>query len=109
MGKNLEFISTIRKAGKQKLLFLPHCIRQMSRPDRMISVKDIKQVIGKGKIIEDYPEDPRGHSCLINGKVSEGRNIHLVCAPKDDYLALITAYIPSAEEWNNDYSERTQQ
>jgi len=107
MGNNLEFISMVRKSGKQKLLFLPHCIRQMSRPDRMISVKDIKQVINKGRIIEDYPEDPRGHSCLILGKDSEGRSIHVVCSPKDEYLALITAYIPSAKEWKNDFSERS--
>ena len=78
----------------------------MSRPDRMVSVRDIKQVINKGKIIEDYPEDPRGHSCLILGKDVEGRFIHVVCSPKDEYLALITTYIPSVEEWKNDFSER---
>lgn len=106
MGTVTEFISIIRKAARQKLLFLPHCIRQMSRPERMISVKDIKNVITKGNVIEDYPEDPRGHSCLMLGKDLDGRFIHVVCSPKDEYLAVITAYVPSADEWKKDFSER---
>jgi len=29
-----------------------------------------------------------------------GRPVHVVCTPKEDYLAIITAYIPSMEEWD---------
>ena len=39
----------------------------------MISVEEIRQVINNGSIIEDYPEDPRGHSCLMLGLGVEGR------------------------------------
>ena len=31
---------------------------------------------------------------------------YVVCAPKVDYLAIITAYIPSMEEWEGNYKKR---
>jgi len=59
-------------------------------------------VLDKGEIIEDYPEDPRGHSCLLLGKGTFERPVHVLCAPKDEYLAIITAYLPDEEEWQWD-------
>lgn len=104
-----EFSATlveVRAAARKRILFLPHAIRQMARPDRMILTADIRAVISGGKIIEDYPEDARGHSCLMLGFDDEKRPIHLVCAPKDEYLAIITAYLPDTEEWSADLSIR---
>jgi len=34
--------------------------------------------------------------------------IHVVCSPKTEYLAIITAYIPSAEEWEDDFKKKKQ-
>ena len=31
----------------------------MNRPERMISTREIRQVIEQGEIVEDYPEDAR--------------------------------------------------
>ena len=95
-----------RQAGTKRILFLPHAVRQMSRLDRMISVDEIRQVIKNGEVIEDYPEDARGHSCLILGQGEGGRPIHLVCAPREDYLVIITAYIPDPEQWDVDFRKR---
>jgi hypothetical protein len=100
-------IAHVRAAAERKLLFLPHAVRQMLRPSRFISTREVRQVIENGSIIEDYPDDPRGHSCLMLGLGVEGRPIHVVCAPRDDYLAVITAYIPEAGEWSNDFKRRT--
>jgi hypothetical protein len=72
----------------------------------MISAGDVRAVIASGEVIEDYPEDARGHSCLILGVGSGARPIHVVCAPKEEYLAIITAYIPSTEEWDLTYRTR---
>ena len=103
-----EFTSIVRAAARRKLLFLPHAITQMSRPDRMISVQEIRAVVLQGEIIEDYPEDARGHSCLMLGQGSTGRPVHVVCAPKPDYLAIITAYLPDKREWNWKFTVRRQ-
>jgi len=92
-------------SASKKILFLPHAIKQMSRPDRMITKDDIRKVVFLGEIIEEYPEDGRGESCLLYYTV-EQRAIHVVCAPKDEYLAIITAYIPNSEQWSPDYKRR---
>ena len=78
----------------------------MSRPDRMISAPDVREAVEQGELVEDYPEDARGHSCLILGHGVDGTPLHVVCSPKTDYLAIITAYIPSSQEWEQNLIER---
>jgi hypothetical protein len=99
-------LSAVRAAAGKRILFLPHAVRQMARPDRMITTTDIRSVIFDGEIIEDYPEDARGHSCLMLGFDEETRAIHLVCSPRDEYLAIITAYLPDEDEWSEDFRQR---
>ena len=99
----------VRQAAKKKRLFLPHALRQMDRPDRMITAAEVRQVIENGEVIEDYPGDTRGCSCLLLGHGEDKRPIHVVCAPKEDYLAIITAYISDEKEWDNSFSVRRKQ
>lgn len=106
MDKHHEILSQVRAAAQRKVLFLPHALRQMLRPDRMISTLEVRQVIAQGEVIEDYPEDPRGHSCLMLGFGDAGRALHVCCAPKDEYLAIITAYVPDENEWSEDFRVR---
>ena len=54
----------IINSAAKKILFLPHAIKQMSRPDRMITVDEIRDAVLAGEVIEEYPEDQRGASCL---------------------------------------------
>lgn len=63
-------------------------------------------MIETGEIIEDYPEDARGHSALLLGFGQDDRPLHVVCAPKDEYLAIITSYLPRAEQWSDDFKKR---
>ena len=37
------------------------------------------------------------------GTADSGRPIHVVCAPMDDYLSIITAYQPDPKEWDTDW------
>ena len=96
----------VRAAAARRLLFLPHAVHQMSRPDRMIAAADVRAVIAGGEVIEDYPDDARGHSCLLLGFDAAGRPTHVVCSPKVDYLAVITAYVPAPEQWSGDFRTR---
>ena len=95
----------VRRAAAQRLLYLPHAVRQMARPERMITSSEVRAVVDLVELIEDYPEDARGHSCLLLGRGNE-RSIHVVCSPKENYLAIITAYIPSVDEWEPDLRTR---
>jgi hypothetical protein len=78
----------------------------MNKPERMISTSEVRQVIDNGEIIEDYIEDPRGHSCLMFGIGEKMRPIHVVCSPKTDYLAIITSYLPDNNRWEEDFKKR---
>ena len=102
----LDILNLARQSGEKRILFLPHAIRQMSLPERMISAKEVRHVIETGELVEDYPEDARGHSCLLLGDGDNGRPIHVVCSPKTEYLAIITAYIPSIQEWMENFKKR---
>lgn len=102
----MKFRQLIRDRMSQRILYLPHAMRQMLRPDRMISTADVRNVLENGEIIEDYPEDARGHSCLMLGRTLDNRPLHVVCAPKDEYLAVITAYIPDQAQWSEDFRKR---
>lgn len=106
MSNETTILSVVRTVAGKKVLFLPHAIRQMSRPDRLITTSEIRRVISVGEVVEDYPEDMRGHSCLMLGFGDEMRSIHIVCSPKDEYLAVITAYLPDEDEWSDDFRVR---
>jgi len=101
-----DMLTLVRRSAATKTLYLPHAVRQMSRPDRMITRSEVRAVIAHGEIIEDYPDDRRGHSCLLLGYGELGRPIHVVCAPRADYLAIITAYLPDDEVWEENFRTR---
>ena len=102
----MTIVEAVKQAAEKKLLFLPHAIRQMSRPERMITPQEVERVVMTGELVEDYPLDSRGHSCLLLGFGDANRVIHVVCSPKTDYLAVITAYLPDTEQWSPDYRRR---
>ncbi|MDQ1352307.1 MAG: hypothetical protein QG657_2613 [Acidobacteriota bacterium] len=106
MENQFDILTLVRNAAKKKVLFLTHAVRQMSRLDRMISAFEVRQVIEKGELVEDYPEDVRGHSCLILGHGNNNRPIHIVCSPKEDYLSVITAYLPDPGQWKDNFRKR---
>ena len=101
-----NILERVREAAMKHILYLPHALSQMNAPERMISTREVRAVVFHGVVIEDYPEDARGHSCLMLGRGDRGRPIHVVCAPKLDYLAIITAYLPSEEQWELDWRTR---
>jgi len=79
-----DILERVRTASAKRRLYLPHALRQMARPDRMITIKKVRTVIEEGDLVEDYPDDSRGRSCLMLGFGEGGRSIHVVCAPKDE-------------------------
>ena len=102
-----SIIEQVRTAAAKRILFLPHAIRQMCRVDRIITTTEIERIVKTtDELVEDYPEDVRGHSCLLLGLGDDESPIPIVCAPKDDYLAIITVYIPDPTKWSPDFKRR---
>ncbi|HEV8721363.1 MAG TPA: DUF4258 domain-containing protein [Candidatus Binatia bacterium] len=67
---------------------------------RRISVKETQELFGDAEVIEDYPEDKYGPSCLILGKTREGRPLHIQCSyPSRPLIKIITLYEPDPDLW----------
>ncbi len=67
---------------------------------RHISVQDLRETIAGGEVIEVYPEDKYGPSCLIFGMTSVGRPIHVQCSdPSRLRVKIVTVYEPDPALW----------
>jgi len=100
---NIESIRTKVRAGKYIISFT-HTEKVRLR---RIEAEEIEDAICIGTIIEPYPNDPRGASCLILGFTSQGRPLHIVCGRLEgDEILIITAYEPNPQEWEADWKTR---
>ncbi len=65
-----------------------------------ITLKDIQEAIADGEIIEDYPHDKYGPSCLIFGYTRRRRALHIQCSyPSHPLVKIITLYEPDENLW----------
>jgi hypothetical protein len=69
-------------------------------------VEDIECAIEGGEIIEYYPEDKYGPSCLILGYTKKRRPLHIQCSINPVWI--VTCYDPSEkkEKWSKDFRRR---
>lgn len=105
----MNIADQIKQAANKNVIYTAHAVDEMNTEEELITTEEVRQVVLNGEIIEDYPEDKRGHSCLMFSAPGNKRPVHVVCAPKEEYLAIITTYIPSLEKWHNDYKTRRKQ
>ncbi len=67
---------------------------------REISLQELQETIANGEIIEDYPEDKYGPSCLVLGFTQTGRPLHIQCSyPSRPLVKIITLYEPDPARW----------
>jgi len=67
---------------------------------RQISVQELREAIANGEIIEDYPEDKYGPSCLVLGFTRMGRPLHIQSSyPSRPLVKIVTLYEPDPAEW----------
>ena len=98
-------MSTKKYPAYRHLTFRIHALRQMFQ--RRISDSDIRELLGLGTIIEEYPDDVPYPSCLVSGTVN-GRPLHGVMAYNnvDREAIVITAYEPDPDAWSDNYTRR---
>jgi len=70
---------------------------------RDISVAEVEEAMAThGEIIEDYPNDKYGSSCLILCFTNAGRPLHLQCSyASRPIVKVITLYEPSPNFWTD--------
>jgi hypothetical protein len=75
---------------------------------RNISVSELEQaMLSPCEIVEDYPHDKYGPSCLLLGFTNANRPLHVLCSyPTRPYLKIITIYEPDPSEWMNNQVRR---
>lgn len=100
---DIEWIKQRVRSGNHEFSGHADDERQAER----ISVAEVEGAILDGEILEDYPNDPRGPSCLVLGHGSLGYPIHVVCGQTPSRrLRFITVYIPSLPKWVDERTRR---
>jgi len=96
---NGGYLEDIRiRIEKREYYFTLHAADRMI--ERHISVREVEEAMlsDLAVVIEDYPEDVRGSSCLVLGMAKSGRPLHIqITYPLE--IAVVTVYEPRAEEW----------
>lgn len=89
-----SLIEEIRqKVADEQFEFSKHAVDQSIL--RQVQVQEIREIIANGQVIEDYPNDKYGPSCLISGLTQARRPIHVQCSyPSRPLVRIITLYQP---------------
>ena len=67
---------------------------------RRIELRELREAVANSEVIEDYPDDKYGPSCLIFGETSSGRPLHVQCSyPSRTPVRIVTLYEPAPERW----------
>jgi hypothetical protein len=74
---------------------------EVEREVETITIDDIKTAILNGELLEDYPDDLRGHSCLMLGTAEDGRPLHVILTilAQIEEVLIITVYVPIPPKW----------
>lgn len=92
-------------SNRKNVKFTFHALKQFQEAN--LEVREVLIALrAQFQIIEEYPDDPRGSSVLILLFI-EDRPIHLVVAPHEDVLIIITGYCPNKDTWIKNYSQRS--
>ena len=88
-----------QKIARGQIEYSLHAVRQMVL--RGITPDAVAEAFLAGEVIEDYPEDKYGPSCLVLGRTVAGRSLHIQCTyPSRPLTKIITAYEPDPVEWD---------
>jgi Domain of unknown function (DUF4258) len=87
-----------RRVARGNFEFSQHAVDQAII--RHISVQELRDAIAGGEVIEVYPVDKYGPSCLIFGMTRTGRPIHVQCSdPSRPTVKIVTVYEPDPAFW----------
>ena len=86
------------KIARGQFEFSQHAVDQSII--RHISVQELREAIAVGEVIEDYPDDKYGPSCLVFGLTLARRPVHIQCSyPSRLLVKIITLYEPDPRRW----------
>ena len=105
MPPNLDMISEAFRNGSYSIT--THAYEELDNDN--FTIEKLETAIGNDdpEIIEDYPDDPRGASCLVIGWFGPDLPIHVCVGVSGAEPEVITAYKPSPIRfWPPDFRRR---
>ena len=100
-------MQTIRSLAARGAVSITLHARMEMDDDRVTTDALMKAIADRtSEIIEDYPDDARGHSHLVLAWTRRDEPIHVCCAIHEGELVVITVYRPNAAFWAADWRTR---
>ncbi len=98
-NSNMAFINDLRvRFAQDQFKFSKHAVDQAILRD--IAVQEIREAMETGEVIEDYPDDKYGPSCLVYDVTRQGMPLHIHCCyPSRPIIKIITVYEPDPRRW----------
>jgi hypothetical protein len=98
MNDIVESLQT--KVREKKYRLTSHAEKE--RESDHVTMREIEEAVlsERCEVIEDYPTDPRGSSCLMLGFTKAPLPIHMVCGHlHEPEFLVITIYRPDPVQW----------
>lgn len=97
--RTMDLVDAIRtKIASGQFEFSEHATEQGIL--RRITLQEIQEAVSHCELIEDYPDDKYGPSCLLLGFTSLRRPLHIHCSyPSRPIIKIITLYEPDPSKW----------
>jgi hypothetical protein len=86
-----------RQAAERSLRLTLHAHQEMVQES--IAIEEVLEALAGCELLEEYPDDRRGPSCLVLGYTALERPLHMVCTTQQPVLILITVYEPVPPKW----------
>ncbi len=101
MEKTQQLTHIQEKVKEQQYRLTSHA--ELERGLDRITIQEIEEALlsYQAEVIENYPEDVQGRSCLVLGFTKEGSPVHLVCGLGSKELIIVTVYRPDPMQWIN--------
>lgn len=99
MALKLDWI--IERVASEHYRWSRHGDRE--RQNDALTLDEVEQALLNGRILEQYSNTGRGESCLVVGFADNGKPIHIVCGRQDDWMVVITVYLPTPPKFKNPF------
>ena len=98
---NIENLRALCREDRIK--WTSHALTRMR--ERKVSSDTIINAVLSGEIIKQYRDDKPYPSCLIFNE-DYNEPLHVVVSTDGESIFMITTYLPTLDEWQNDYKTR---
>ena len=75
-----------------------------------LTIRQVESALLNCVVLERYPDNRRGESCLVVGHTPEKQPVHIVCGKDGSgHLFVITVYVPCMPKWTDPYTRNRNQ